>query len=875
MNTDRRDKILYPVDRNGAELVSNHCFHPDPSVFSKERHEASAKQVFQSSLTTIVPLALNRQENRNHVSAQFSRSAYSIDFNVFGIIKFYTLMAFRLLLIIVFLFGPVFLLAQDGDGDSFAPFTLPPEKANPVVIPRFDSAPEIDGKLDEELWKKAATFKDFIQTRPGDNIRPSKPTIAYMGYDEKYLYLGFYCYDEPDKIRATLAKRDDVGGEDNIRVFLDTFDDQRRAYVLIFNPLGIQGDGIMTEGQMGQGDLSLDIVMESKGAILADGWSVEAKIPFKSLRYAAGKGKNWGFNVWREIDRLNEEVDSWMPIKRDIPTLRQSGKITGFEDIKSERTLEIVPSVTLSQSSERVETLVPPDFSKMLNRPVKPDFGVSVKYQLTPNVTLDAAINPDFAEVEADAPVVTANERFPIFFPEKRPFFLEGIDYFRTPLQVVNTRNIADPDVALKLTGKTGKNTFGLLTAVDRFPDTDYRAYIGVLRLKRDIGSQSNIGIIATTYHFGSQRHNNLFGIDGKFQLNENANINFQVVGTNSRRTFFNISNDSSEYRTGNGIAYQANYDYTGRNRGLFFGINGRSRDYRADVGFTRRTNTHGLNLGFRLGTSPKPDNKLINIVTRHFSGINIDEKGRIIDARYNLNANFNFQKQLRIEVQSGFGIERIYEDEFIKLVRSVADGSFVGRPNRGTFEYFAELEIDKSFSKRVQVSAEIGFRQNGFDLDFGVNENYPRVSPAFLSNPNERNLDPGKALSIGYSFGVDLTPTDPLTIELSYERNKLTRNDNKRTAFDSNIFSLRSTYQFTRFTFFRARWDYDTVDAGIRGQLLFGWSPNPGTAFYAGYNDDLKYRGFNDFTNGFDTGLRRDGRTFFIRMSYLFRKSF
>lgn len=184
-------------------------------------------------------------------------------------------------------------------------------------------------------------------------------------------------------------------------------------------------------------------------------------------------------------------------------------------------------------------------------------------------------------------------------------------------------------------------------------------------------------------------------------------------------------------------------------------------------------------------------------------------------------------------------------------------------------------MEIDKSFGKRVELSGEIGFAQNRFDLDFGANEKYPRVFPAFLSNPNERNLDPGKALSIGYNLGVDLTPTDPLTIEFNYERNRLTRNDNKRTAFDSNIFSLRSTYQFTRFIFVRARWDYDTLDAQIRGQLLFGWNPNPGTAFYVGYNDDVKYRGFNDFTNGFDSGFRRDGRTFYIRMSYLFRKSF
>lgn len=184
---------------------------------------------------------------------------------------------------------------------------VPPEKLRPIVIPLTDSEIVIDGRLDEPAWQTAAVFKDFYQTSPGNNTAPSRPTEAYVFYDEKHLYIGFKCWDERDKIRATLAKRDNVFGEDNVRVWLDTFNDQRRAYVLGFNPLGIQQDGIFTEGQ--GADFSVDIVMESKGVIEDWGWSVEVKIPFKSLRYSAGEGKFWGFNVARNIDRFNDEFN--------------------------------------------------------------------------------------------------------------------------------------------------------------------------------------------------------------------------------------------------------------------------------------------------------------------------------------------------------------------------------------------------------------------------------------------------------------------------------------------------------------------------------------------------------------------------------------
>lgn len=356
---------------------------------------------------------------------------------------------------------------------------IPPEKRNPVSIPKITVPINIDGKPDEDLWKSAAVFKDFYQTSPGDNIAPSKPTEAYVMYDERHLYIAFKCWDEKDKIRATVAKRDNVFNEDNVRVFLDTYDDQRRAYIVGFNPFGIQQDGIHTEGQ-GQ-DFSVDIIMESKGVIEDWGWSVEVKIPFKSLRYAAGKGKKWGFNVARNIDRFNDEFNEWMPNDRNVSgRLNKHGRIIGLDEIKFERTLEVVPSVTLSETGRRTKVFVTgpvgtPGLGNLVgdrwvNGPVKQDMGVTVKYTLSPNITFDAAYNPDFAAIEADAPVVTANQRFPIFFQEKRPFFLEGADTFNSPLRIFHSRTIVDPDVAAKLTGKIGKTSFGFLAASDNAP---------------------------------------------------------------------------------------------------------------------------------------------------------------------------------------------------------------------------------------------------------------------------------------------------------------------------------------------------------------------------------------------------------------------
>jgi hypothetical protein len=777
-----------------------------------------------------------------------------------------------------------------------------------VRVPRFDKPPVIDGKPDEEVWKQGAVFKDFLQTSPGDNIAPSRLTEMWMGYDSKTLYLAFHCYDEPDKIRATVANRDQVFGEDNVRIFLDTFNDQRRAYVLGWNPLGVQADGIMTEGS--GTDFSVDIVMESKGMITSDGWTLEVAIPFKSLRYEAGKGKLWGFHVWRNIDRFNDEIDSWMPNSRDIASLlSQEGHLTGLEGISTERTLEIIPSVTVSETGKRVAALAPGaiglDPGRFVNGPLRFEPGVSVKYGLTPTVTLDFTLNPDFAQVEADQTVVTANQRFPIFFEEKRPFFLEGIDIFRTPIQAVHTRAIVDPDVAAKLTGKRGRNTFGFLIASDNAPGNfgpdektdsvnlrfvDKNAYIAVLRLKRDIGKKdSHIGLLATSYNF-IEKHNQLAGIDGRFRVDPKTVATFQVLGSTTRECFFEPArnlhtpavgepcfvNGSTRnyYRTGNGFAYLVNYDFTGRNFGWTYDGSGRTQDYRAEVGFTRRLNTNNHGFFFRFSNDPKPKARLVSWRLTGGASANFDWQGRMQNWNTNPELNLQLQHNIYLQAGGGFGYERLFEQEFGQRRTATQTGAFFGGPERSTYQRSVFAGASARPSKKYSGYLFLALGYNSFDFDFGALPKYPRVSPAALVSP-DAPLDPGPGRSLDISAGASYQPTNALSASLDYTRSRLRRNDTGLLAFDENIFSFRSTYQFTRFIFARARIDYDTLASNVRGQFLLGYTPNPGTAFYLGYNDDMTRNGFNPFTGQLEPGFRRNGRTFFIKMSYLIRRSF
>jgi len=797
---------------------------------------------------------------------------------------------------------------------------LPPEKAQPVRVGRFDKAPVIDGKLDDEIWKTAAVLKDFYQIDPGDNIAPTKPTETLIGFDEKFLYIAFHCFDEPDKVRASVPKRDDVlNSGDSVRIMLDTFNDQRKAYVLAFNPLGVQQDGIRTEGT--GADFSVDIVMESKGSITADGYVVEVAVPFKSLRYEAGEGKQWGVQVFRIIQRLNGEQDSWMPISRsDVSTLGQAGHITGLENLSTERTLELIPSLTVSETGRRVKSIPPSilqaapglvDRGRFVNSPAELDPGLTVKFGITPTVTLDFAVNPDFAQVEADQLVVTTNQRFPIFFAEKRPFFLEGVEIFQTPLTALHTRAVVDPDYAAKLTGKVGRNSFGLLAASDSGPGNfagddrlspknvhflDRNARAAVFRYKRDVGRDSSVGLIATSYDFKGreepptdfdlntndpcqaqkslERSNRLGAADGHFRLGKISTFDFQVAATTSRRCFFDPESGRGIFRGGKGLAYTAVYDVTGRNSGWTAGAEGRTRDYRADLGFTQRTDNNYDWFAFRYSTDPKQKGRLVYWQVTSYSHVEYDFRGRLQLWDADATAYWFLRRNTSFWLAYRRGGERLYEEEFGTLRGPGRAGAFSGpgerSANRNHFIAFFSTQPSKKYGGQFKAA----YRMGTFDFDFGGGPGFPRVSPAGLADP-DAPLDPGAGDLLDLSGSAYYQPTDALRVTLDYLKNRLVRGDTNLVAFDDNIYSARATYQFTRFVAVRARVDYTSLQSRARAQFLFAWTPNPGTAFYAGYNDDVNRDGFSPTSGLYEPGFRRNGRTFFVKMSYLFRKSF
>ncbi|MDQ3042889.1 MAG: carbohydrate binding family 9 domain-containing protein, partial [Acidobacteriota bacterium] len=807
-------------------------------------------------------------------------------------------------------------------------------KDAPARIPRLETPPVIDGQLNDAVWKNAAVFGDFYQTQPGDNIKPTHPTETMIGYDAKNLYIAFRVVQDRDKVRATVARRDNIFNDDYVLLYLDTFNDQRQAYVVFFNPLGIQADGTYTEGR-GE-DYSVDLVMESKGVLTEDGFTIEAAIPFKSLRYEAGKNKQWGIHIFRRVKYNNNEYNSWMPNNRSISgSLNQAGHITGLEDISTTRQLEINPSFTVSESGRRTRFSFNQDPSgRYLNDRIKGEFGMTAKFSLTPTITLDFAYNPDFAQVEADATVTSANQRFPIFFSEKRPFFLERIDIFNTRMNVVNTRAIVDPDIALKLTGRRGKNTFGVLYASDNAPGNysldereglsncqqrrltnpnllcsgierfvDRNADIGIIRLKRDVGRQHSLGFFATTYNF-TERHNNTLGFDGRFRLSPKIVTEFQILGTHSRRCFFdqrfeptlnpqqaarnrqicgtNLTNQTNsnpatfnQYRTGNGFGYSYSIERSDRNLFVTFNGVGRTRDYRADVGFTPRVDTNQHRSFVQYQTDRDAKKSIIFKRINNDSVVSHDWRGRTQNWQSNTQGMLALQRQTFVGAGVEFGYERVFESEF-GLVRSATRrGAFFGDDSeRSSHKRELYSFIETAPNKQIFALFVLSHTWGQLDYDLGAGPDFPRVSRAALLDPNNP-LDPGAGNQLFIESVFRYQPTSAWQAQLNYNKVRLVRNDTGRTAFDDNIFSLRSTYQFTRDIFARLRMDYSTLNTRLRPQLVVGWTPSPGTALYAGYNDDLNYNGYNPFSGRFEPGFRGNGRTFFIKASYLFRKSF
>jgi len=395
--------------------------------------------------------------------------------------------------------------------------------------PRVTHAPVIDGALDEAVWNEAAVLDSFVQRDPREGMRDTLGTVCLVMYDDRNLYVGFRCKDRPQGIRATVTTRD-VGDGDWVGIALDTYHDRRKSYLFIANPRGIQTDGIDQQGN--DTDLSPDYLYTSKGRITADGYEVEMAIPFKSLRFPVRDSLDFGLDPARRIDRLNSEL-FWAPITRNKNTFGdQLGTMTGISGVRPGRNLQVIPSFTGTRRGERA--------GDALAYTSETRSGASLKYGLTSGLTADVAITPDFSQVEADAAVVDINQRFAIFFPEKRPFFLEGNEIFKTPLNLVYTRRIADPLYGVKVTGKVGGTSVGVLQAADRsdgvsvetLPDVvnPYRgddSNYSIASFRQDLFKSSSLGLLLGQRQF-DDTYNRGVALDGNLNFREHYSLTFQ-----------------------------------------------------------------------------------------------------------------------------------------------------------------------------------------------------------------------------------------------------------------------------------------------------------------------------------------------------------
>jgi Domain of unknown function (DUF5916)/Carbohydrate family 9 binding domain-like len=686
-------------------------------------------------------------------------------------------------------------------------------------ITRLTNAPRIDGQLSPGEWDGAVTLGDFYQVTPGDNDPATEATTVYIGYDSQNFYVAFDCRaSDPSKIRALVAKRDEIFDNDRVFIVLDTFNDQRRAYDFTFNPFGIQADSIVNE-ETGD-DITFDTLLTSKGNLTNTGYVVEAAIPFRSLRY---NGTRWGIHLGRVIISKNER-DSWMPLERGNNSyLRQEGHFDGLEGLPRNRNLELIPTFTLSEVGQRVSD------NQFLNRPLDTMAGLSIKYGITPNLTADIAIRPDFSQVEADFPQIQVNNRFPLFFPERRPFFLEGADIFRTNFDLFQTRQIAAPLIAAKVTGKIGRTSLGVLTAVDentsslRFSDAREEftgnALFSILRVKRDILSSSNVGVLISDREFAGS-FNRVASIDSRFLFGNNE-FTAQYVKTLTKDL-------DGRFSDGHGLALT--YFRSARRGNVFSSYTENSPDYRVDSGFTFRTNVRSGDVsgGYDLIQNNNQQALIRRSRIGGFQSVTYNYQGELTDRDANVNLSFSFRGNTST---SGF---------LAQSQTLFAGQRFDTKSYGGSFS--------TQFSKKINGSALLSL---GEGILFDASK--PQVGNRF-----------------NYNLALQLVPQDNLRIRLNLIHSELKSKTGQRF-FSVSIYRANINQQFTRNTSLRAIVNYDTFSRQATANFLMVYSPNPGTSFFVGYNDLLTF-GDNRATIQRESGAIRQQRAFFIKLSYLLR---
>jgi hypothetical protein len=478
----------------------------------------------------------------------------------------------------------------------------------PRQLPRITQSIELDGDLADEGWKHSLVVDRFYETSPGNNTPPKVKTTAFLAYDDHYFYIGIKADDpNPGKIRAPYVERDSVlGTDDNIAVFLDTRNDKRTALELRVSPRGIQGDAIFDDSN-GNEDFSPDFFYDTAAKITASGWQAEYRIPLTTLRYPKSDPQTWGILIWRNYPRDFRYAFHSAPIDRGSNCLVcHTHGLTGITQLPTSHHLVAAPYSTASQLNHRRD---PNDLSSSFtNDSVDMNIGADIKWNPSANSAIDATINPDFSQVESDVPQIAENQRFALFFPEKRPFFLEGADLFNSPIQIAYTRTITDPQWGLRATGRFGGSSYTVVAGEDlggglvivpgpvfsAFAPQDFRSTVTLGRLRHDFGVSYG-SFMMTDREISGGGHNRVLGPDGQWRPTDSDTITGQILYSDTQNPdrpelspFFNGESFSSHAARLTWNHQKYSYDW-----GLLY--NDYGDQFRADTGFVPQ-------VGFREG---------------------------------------------------------------------------------------------------------------------------------------------------------------------------------------------------------------------------------------------------------------------------------
>ncbi len=686
-------------------------------------------------------------------------------------------------------------------------------------LPSTQQEIRIDGVLDEDAWQDAIQIDIDVETKPGENIPARVKTIAYLIEDGDNLYVAFDAQDpDPTSIRAYLRDRDAAYDDDFVGIVLDTYGDARRAFEFFANPLGVQMD--LTNDDVNQReDDSWNAIWDSAGKISDTGYVVEMKIPLSQLRFPKRDGKqSWGIDVLRMYPREHRYRLANNALDRNINCyLCQFEKIEGFEDAEPSKDLEITPTLTASQ----VDTTDSPGVVPLQSGDAEFEAGVSIAWGITPGLTANLTINPDFSQVEADAAQLDVNNQFALFFPETRPFFLEGADYFRTPIRAVFTRTVADPSVGAKLTGKSGNNTFGVFVTQDEvtnliFPgafdsdsesfDEENNAFVG--RYSRSFGESSSVGGLVTVRN-GEGYHNYVGGLDMRWKISDQHDIRLQYLSSDTQYSTDVAIEFDQPLSAFDGTAAFASYDYNSRNWFAYLRHQDRSAGFRADSGFVPRVDISQQVIGLGHNWYGDEDDWYTQLQLSADWDIAHDDTGRMIERE----AEFNFR--IRGPMQS-----RIHMGG---LTRDILFDDVLFKENRISF--FTEFQPKGGL--RLGIRSHYGDKVDFANTQLGEEL---RMAPFINWNVNRHLL-----LRLDSNFVKLDSKAGP-------------------NIFDAQVHDLRMTWQFSVRSFIRLtaqlqdvkrnQDEYiDPVDARTRDvgrQLLYSYKLNPQTVFFLGYSDAL-----------------------------------